>query len=302
MNNSGSSSAPAAQPQSSTVLYEYIKLLKDYNENITMYQNNFQNNIRYFRSLVNNNSLIQSPATASRHQQQQTQSVPPSYLDSSEPPPLIPTHILRNLQSRTQNNITDNFLRDFLISSIQAAPQAQQQRNNNFVFRNTAEDGNTPTPPTTGGGGAAGADDNDDEDQEEENITISYTLYPVMSSAMSSAISSASSSAPSSRYRHYNDDNDNDNDNDLIPITPQTEIYKNNITETTYTQQENQDTLCPISHENFIEQEEIIKINHCGHIFKKNSIYQWFNIKFVCPKCNHNIFNSQSLASHPLTT
>ena len=46
---------------------------------------------------------------------------------------------------------------------------------------------------------------------------------------------------------------------------------------------------CPITYENFEENEEICQIIHCGHYFKKNAIYRWFQRSTVCPICRHNL-------------
>ena len=46
---------------------------------------------------------------------------------------------------------------------------------------------------------------------------------------------------------------------------------------------------CPISQEEFTNSDIILKINHCGHIFKKESLLNWFNTNSKCPVCRHDI-------------
>lgn len=46
---------------------------------------------------------------------------------------------------------------------------------------------------------------------------------------------------------------------------------------------------CPISLEDFIENEEIVKIKKCSHIFKKRNIMRWFQTNSVCPMCRCNL-------------
>lgn len=48
---------------------------------------------------------------------------------------------------------------------------------------------------------------------------------------------------------------------------------------------------CPISLENFIENEEIIKIKKCFHIFKKRNIMRWVQNNNVCPMCRCNLID-----------
>jgi hypothetical protein len=52
--------------------------------------------------------------------------------------------------------------------------------------------------------------------------------------------------------------------------------------------------VCPISLEDFVENEEVCQIKQCGHIFKKNSIMRWFSASHVhCPVCRYDLRNYQ---------
>ena len=46
---------------------------------------------------------------------------------------------------------------------------------------------------------------------------------------------------------------------------------------------------CVISRETFTNSTEILRINHCGHIFKKENLLAWFDTSSICPICRHNI-------------
>ena len=49
---------------------------------------------------------------------------------------------------------------------------------------------------------------------------------------------------------------------------------------------------CPISLEDFVENEEVCQIKQCGHIFKKNNIMRWFTANHVhCPVCRYDLRN-----------
>ena len=65
-------------------------------------------------------------------------------------------------------------------------------------------------------------------------------------------------------------------------------------TESTYGTCENinNQTMCTISREEFNNDDVVLKINHCGHIFKKNSLLTWFETNSRCPVCRHDIRNT----------
>jgi hypothetical protein len=46
---------------------------------------------------------------------------------------------------------------------------------------------------------------------------------------------------------------------------------------------------CSITLEPFEEDEEICRIKHCLHCFKKNAIYDWFHRNVRCPVCRYDI-------------
>ena len=48
-------------------------------------------------------------------------------------------------------------------------------------------------------------------------------------------------------------------------------------------------TSCPISYDDFKPEDNVIKINKCGHIVSKTELKDWFKINKACPLCNYNI-------------
>ena len=81
---------------------------------------------------------------------------------------------------------------------------------------------------------------------------------------------------------------------DSVPIYP-TQAEINQATSIVpYSELENQETTerqltCPITMEHFSENMEIIKINYCGHCFKKDALLRWFRNHVSCPVCRHDI-------------
>ena len=50
---------------------------------------------------------------------------------------------------------------------------------------------------------------------------------------------------------------------------------------------------CPISLENFNEEDEVCQIIYCGHIFNTGSLNQWFRNNVRCPVCRYDIRTNQ---------
>lgn len=50
-------------------------------------------------------------------------------------------------------------------------------------------------------------------------------------------------------------------------------------------------TSCPITMEPFTENTELLRINHCGHVFARPGIMRWFRNHISCPVCRHDIRN-----------
>ena len=51
----------------------------------------------------------------------------------------------------------------------------------------------------------------------------------------------------------------------------------------------NTNTNCPITLEEFQEREQVCKIRHCGHTFRRDAITNWFQANVRCPVCRYDI-------------
>ena len=61
-------------------------------------------------------------------------------------------------------------------------------------------------------------------------------------------------------------------------------------------------TLCPITREEFVPDDEVGVITHCGHIFNYNAVVSWLSRNFVCPLCRHDIRGTREGESHQIHT
>ena len=83
--------------------------------------------------------------------------------------------------------------------------------------------------------------------------------------------------------------------NTNVEVFPSTEQINNSTEILTFNNIENpQNTICPIRNENFNENDIVIRINHCGHIFFPNEFYGWFRNHVRCPMCRHDIRDSSN--------
>jgi hypothetical protein len=51
---------------------------------------------------------------------------------------------------------------------------------------------------------------------------------------------------------------------------------------------------CPISLENFNDNDQVLMIRHCNHIFSNTGLISWFRSSCVCPVCRYDIRNHVS--------
>lgn len=76
---------------------------------------------------------------------------------------------------------------------------------------------------------------------------------------------------------------------------PTEEQITNSTTRTTFQEIENPiNTTCPISQSDFSNNDIVLQINHCGHIFSERPLLQWFNINHCCPMCRYSIISDSS--------
>ena len=50
---------------------------------------------------------------------------------------------------------------------------------------------------------------------------------------------------------------------------------------------------CPITLEDFVDGEQVCRISHCGHIFKRTNLLRWFDTNTCCPVCRHNLLEQR---------
>jgi hypothetical protein len=80
----------------------------------------------------------------------------------------------------------------------------------------------------------------------------------------------------------------------LIRTTPTIENILQHTTLHIYSDLSTNHTICPISRDNFTANDIILKINPCGHIFKRTSLLNWFSHHYTCPTCRASIIDTQS--------
>ena len=73
--------------------------------------------------------------------------------------------------------------------------------------------------------------------------------------------------------------------NQQIQTATETVIYNENENETYI------NNSCPISLDVFRTGDEVCRIKHCSHVFKKTALMNWFRVNVVCPVCRYDIRN-----------
>ena len=66
----------------------------------------------------------------------------------------------------------------------------------------------------------------------------------------------------------------------------------NNTTLLSYSDISTNHTICPISREIFESSDIVLKINNCGHIFKRLSLLNWLANNNTCPSCRALLSNN----------
>lgn len=86
-----------------------------------------------------------------------------------------------------------------------------------------------------------------------------------------------------------------------VTVSPTTRQIENATTHFLYNSMNINQTQCPITLENFEENEELCRINHCGHTFKKTAILNWFQQNVRCPVCRYDIRTNNPPTSNSST-
>ena len=55
--------------------------------------------------------------------------------------------------------------------------------------------------------------------------------------------------------------------------------------------------MCPIDREPFNDNDNIMIINHCKHVFRENNLREWFTRSSYCPLCRHNISENNTTSN-----
>lgn len=84
---------------------------------------------------------------------------------------------------------------------------------------------------------------------------------------------------------------------DPVPIFPTEQEITTATSVVAFADLPNEHTTCPITMVPFDENSEILRINHCGHVFSKPAIMRWFRNHVSCPVCRHDIRESATGAT-----
>jgi len=77
-----------------------------------------------------------------------------------------------------------------------------------------------------------------------------------------------------------------------VHIRPTTEQINNATERLVFNTIENPtNSVCPITQQRFEDEEHVIRIIHCGHIYTSASLQQWFQRNTRCPLCRYDIRN-----------
>ena len=60
--------------------------------------------------------------------------------------------------------------------------------------------------------------------------------------------------------------------------------------------------VCPISQDDFQNDDDVSIINHCGHIFKKDPLQNWLKQNHSCPSCRYNILTDSNIIKYKIGT
>ena len=145
-----------------------------------------------------------------------------------------------------------------------------------------------------------------------QNITP-YTIDPTTNNSNNNGNSNHNSNHNSNRNSNSNSNrnsnhnsNHNSNSNSNTELTNEyfeelslanlKNIINNNITEYAYcTLCEPLNDSCSITHEEFVPEARVSKINSCEHIFNSKAINDWLVIHQTCPNCRYNILTNSNI-------
>ena len=83
-----------------------------------------------------------------------------------------------------------------------------------------------------------------------------------------------------------------------VPATLTSSQIENATQTVTYHEMMNEER-CPITLDNFTVGESICQIRHCGHIFKRDPLMNWFHRNVRCPVCRYDLRNFEPSVEAP---
>jgi hypothetical protein len=83
--------------------------------------------------------------------------------------------------------------------------------------------------------------------------------------------------------------------NENVIVSPTTEQIHSATLQYNYSSELNiHNTNCPITLDEFQEGEPVTRIEHCGHVFRREAIGNWFRRNVRCPVCRYDIRESST--------
>lgn len=127
--------------------------------------------------------------------------------------------------------------------------------------------------------------------QEMNNL---FTNNNLTNESLFSELNNISRRLTQDNFNFFNNLFQPNNTQQLQTLTPQ--LLQQLTTTFTFDSSNNNlnDTICPISLAPFQNGDLLIRINHCNHVFLKDNILQWFQRNNRCPVCRYNLLSNTS--------
>ena len=84
-------------------------------------------------------------------------------------------------------------------------------------------------------------------------------------------------------------------------------LFNTNTTTDTWENIQNQNGLprnniCPITRERFLPDNNVTRVNYCGHLFNNESLLEWFRYDTRCPICRYDLYSTNTDLSNNIST
>jgi hypothetical protein len=83
-----------------------------------------------------------------------------------------------------------------------------------------------------------------------------------------------------------------------VPIIPTQRQIENATEVFLYQDISTNQLICPITMEEFVPTDSIMRIRHCRHVFSKDGLLSWFETSPECPACRHDIRGNDNLSQN----